>query len=175
MTRKVFYGWVADKDKVVNGVLSVKKDDIIKSEYIAENLSTGGICLFRDNYIYFDDEIDKVEFLFNDGELPDWVKPLILDESDTQRLPIGLDLYTIECVRDLIYWWFEEYCHKKLSKERKDRIAKIVGLNYHHDKYCKFIDYGFNHPEHIKWSEKDYKKRHKLSNLDKTEIVMKGD
>jgi len=157
--KKIFFGWSADKDKVIDGTLSVKKNDVGKSEIPSKVLSQAGIYLFDKLYIYFDDNIDKVEFLFNDESLPDWVKPLVLNEEQDKRIPYKIgDIYTIECVRDIIYWWFE-LLNKKLTKEKKERIAKIVGLNFHREKYCKFIDYNFNRPEYRKWLNKQIKSR----------------
>lgn len=156
--KKVFFGWNADKDKVIDGTLTVKKNNVKKSEIPSKHLSKAGIFLFNDLYIYFDDN-DKVEFLFNDGALPDWISPLVINEEEYQRIPNEfLDIYTIECVRDIIYWWFE-YCHKELTKEKKNKIAKIVGLNFHREKYYKFIDYNFNRPEHIEYLKKEIESR----------------
>lgn len=156
--RKVFFGWKAEREKVENGTLLCRKNGIIKLEFQASHLAKAGILIFNETYVYFDDETDKVEFLFNDKELPNWVEPLVLDEENAQKIPnISMDLYTIECVRDLIYWWFEVYCHKILTSEKKERIAKLVGLNFHRKRYCKFIDYGFNHPAYIEYNEKRYK------------------
>lgn len=164
MTNKVFFGWTADKDKVENGMLSLYKNGEVKLSDSSSHLSSAGIYIHNETYVYFDDEIDKVEFFFNEEKLPDWVKPLVRNKDDVQRVPnSSMDIYTMECVRDLIYWWFN-FVGKELSKERKNRIAKIVGLNFHKERYTRFINYGFNHPEYLKWLKKDYEKRHKNDN-----------
>lgn len=83
--KKIFFGWNADKDKVIDGTLSVKKDSIVKSELPSGILSEVGIMIFGEMYIYFDDNINKIEFLFNDGALPDWVKPIVLSEEEYKQ------------------------------------------------------------------------------------------
>lgn len=79
--------------------------------------------------------------------------------TDPNKKPFQfLDNYTMECVRDLIYWWFE-FKEKKLSKKRKEKIAKLVLINFDRKKYHKFVDYGFNRPEYVEWLKKEVEKR----------------
>lgn len=58
----------------------------------------------------------------------------------------SLDTYELECVRDIIYNWFD-INEKELSQEKKEKIAQIVLKNYNRIKYGAFIDYNFNRKE----------------------------
>ena len=51
-----------------------------------------------------------------------------------------LSSYTMECVRNMIYLRFK-LNNKQLSQEKKERIAKLILINYDKKKYSKFIDY----------------------------------
>lgn len=77
--------------------------------------------------------------------IPEWAIEYYIEYCKDNILSTeAMSNYTIECVRDIIYKWFEYVGKRKLTEQRKDKIAWLCYCNYQHNRYAKFIDLNFN-------------------------------
>lgn len=80
----------------------------------------------------------------NNSNIPEWAVNYYVKFCKGNILSTEpMTNYTIECVRDIIYKYFKLVGKRKLTKERKAKIAWVCYCNFNSKKYGKFIDLNF--------------------------------